>query len=128
MNRRLAAPDHSLNAPLRQDGDGEWQDWLVDEQESQEKLLADREELDKRRALLTQAMKTLNKRERHILKERRLKEDPTTLEDLSQVYEISRERVRQIEVRAFEKLQKAIRNAALEEKLASEQQLADADK
>ena len=128
MNRRLAAPDHSLNAPLRQDGDGEWQDWLVDEQESQEKLLADREELDKRRALLTQAMKTLNKRERHILKERRLKEDPTTLEDLSQVYEISRERVRQIEVRAFEKLQKAIRNAALEEKLASEQQLAEADK
>ena len=127
MNRRLAAPDHSLNAPLRQDGDGEWQDWLVDEQESQEKLLADREELDKRRALLNQAMKTLNKRERHILKERRLKEDPTTLEDLSQVYEISRERVRQIEVRAFEKLQKAIRNAALDEKLASEQQLAEAD-
>ncbi len=127
MNRRLAAPDHSLNAPLRQDGDGEWQDWLVDEQESQEKLLADREELDKRRALLNQAMKTLNKRERHILQERRLKEDPTTLEDLSQVYGISRERVRQIEVRAFEKLQKAIRNAALEEKLASEQQLAEAD-
>jgi RNA polymerase sigma-32 factor len=123
MNRRLAAPDHSLNAPLRQDGDGEWQDWLVDEQESQEKLLADREELDKRRALLKQAMKTLNKRERHILVERRLKEDPTTLEDLSQVYDISRERVRQIEVRAFEKLQKAIRNAALEEKLASEKQL-----
>ncbi|WP_455373788.1 RNA polymerase sigma factor RpoH [Limibacillus halophilus] len=123
MNRRLAAPDHSLNAPLRQDGDGEWQDWLVDEQESQEKMLADREELDKRRALLKQAMKTLNERERHILVERRLKEDPTTLEDLSQVYDISRERVRQIEVRAFEKLQKAIRNAALEEKLASEKQL-----
>jgi RNA polymerase sigma-32 factor len=123
MNRRLAAPDHSLNAPLRQDGDGEWQDWLVDEQESQEKMLADREELDKRRALLKQAMKTLNERERHILVERRLKEDPTTLEDLSQVYGISRERVRQIEVRAFEKIQKAIRNAALEEKLASEKQL-----
>ena len=127
MNRRLAAPDHSLNAPLRQDGDGEWQDWLVDEQESQEKLLADREELDKRRTLLKRAMKTLNERERHILKERRLKEDPTTLEDLSQVYGISRERVRQIEVRAFEKLQKAIRNAALEEKLATEQQLEEAD-
>jgi len=120
MNRRLAAPDHSLNAPLRIDGEGEWQDWLVDETESQEILIAENEELGKRRKLLTAAMKTLNKRERHILEERRLKEEPTTLEDLSQQYGISRERVRQIEVRAFEKLQKAIRNAAIAEKLAGD--------
>ena len=120
MNRRLAAPDHSLNAPLRIDGDGEWQDWLVDESESQEDLLAESEELGKRRTLLVSAMENLNERERHILEERRLKEDPTTLEELSQEYGISRERVRQIEVRAFEKLQKAIRNAAIEERLASD--------
>ena len=117
MNRRLASPDHSLNAPLRVDGDGEWQDWLVDDSESQESVLADREELTKRRRLLVNAMKTLNDRERHILTERRLRDDPTTLEDLSQQYGISRERVRQIEVRAFEKLQKSIRNAAIEERL-----------
>ncbi len=117
MNRRLAAPDHSLNAPVRADGDGEWQDWLEDETANQETLLADSEELQKRRLLLTAAMKTLNDRERHILQERRLKDDPTTLEELSKIYEISRERVRQIEVRAFEKLQKAIRNAAIEERL-----------
>ncbi|MBB3064776.1 MULTISPECIES: RNA polymerase sigma factor RpoH [Limibacillus] len=127
MNRRLAAPDHSLNAPLRQDGDGEWMDWLEDESESQESQLAESEELGKRRALLKHAMATLNERERHILTERRLQDEPTTLEDLSQVYGISRERVRQIEVRAFEKLQKSIRNAAIEERLASEQQLAEAD-
>ncbi|MHA1600184.1 MAG: RNA polymerase sigma factor RpoH [Alphaproteobacteria bacterium] len=119
MNRRLAAPDHSLNAPLRIDGDGEWQDWLVDESETQEKTLADSEELGKRRELLAVAMESLNERERHILEERRLKENPTTLEELSQVYGISRERVRQIEVRAFEKLQKAIRNAAIEKRLAT---------
>ncbi len=120
MNRRLAAPDHSLNAPLRIDGDGEWQDWLVDETESQESRFAEAEELDKRRKLLTVAMDTLNERERHILQERRLKDDPTTLEELSQTYGISRERVRQIEVRAFEKLQKAIRNAAIGERLGVE--------
>ena len=119
MNRRLAAPDHSLNAPLRVDGDGEWQDWLVDETEDQESRLADSEELTKRRALLVDAMEALNDRERHILQERRLKENPTTLEELSQEYGISRERVRQIEVRAFEKLQKAIRNAAIKERLAT---------
>jgi len=119
MNRRLAAPDHSLNAPLRIDGDGEWQDWLVDETESQETMLANSEELAKRRALLVKSMEALNERERHILQERRLKENPTTLEELSQEYGISRERVRQIEVRAFEKLQKAIRNAAIEERLAT---------
>jgi RNA polymerase sigma-32 factor len=119
MNRRLAAPDHSLNAPVRADGDGEWQDWLEDESANQETLLANSEELQKRRLLLTAAMKTLNERERHILQERRLKDDPTTLEELSKIYEISRERVRQIEVRAFEKLQKAIRNAAIEQRLAT---------
>ncbi len=118
MNRRLAAPDHSLNAPLRIDGDGEWQDWLVDETEDQESQLAESEELGKRRALLKAAMANLNERERRILEERRLKDNPTTLEDLSQEYGISRERVRQIEVRAFEKLQRAIRNAAIEERLA----------
>jgi RNA polymerase sigma-32 factor len=117
MNRRLAAPDHSLNAPLRVDGEGEWQDWLVDDRDNQEVVLADREELDKRKALLVTAMKSLNERERHILTERRLREAPTTLEDLSQHYNISRERVRQIEVRAFEKLQKAIQTAAIEQKL-----------
>lgn len=117
MNRRMASPDHSLNAPLRIDGEGEWQDWLEDERDNQEIVLADQEESGKRRALLVQAMKGLNERERDILAERRLRDDPTTLEDLSQKYGISRERVRQIEVRAFEKLQKAIRNAALEQKL-----------
>jgi len=118
MNRRLASPDHSLNAPLRADSEGEWQDWLVDEQETQEITLAEREELGKRRALLKSAMTNLNERERHILTERRLKDEPTTLEDLSQHYGISRERVRQIEVRAFEKLQKNIKNAAIEQRLA----------
>jgi len=117
MNRRLAGADHSLNAPLRIDGDGEWQDWLVDESDTQETTLAESEEMGKRRALLVDAMGTLNERERHILTERRLQDDPTTLEDLSKVYGISRERVRQIEVRAFEKLQKNIRNAAREARL-----------
>ena len=119
MNRRLAGSDHSLNAPLRAESEGEWMDWLVDESESQEVVIAENEELTKRRALLQDAMLTLKERERHILTERRLKDDPTTLEDLSQVYGISRERVRQIEVRAFEKLQKAIRNAAVEQRLAA---------
>jgi len=112
MNRRLTAPDHSLNAPLRVDGEGEWQDWLVDDQPSQETRLADDQELTQRRALLTQAMTSLNDREREILNERRLKDEPSTLEDLSQRFGISRERVRQIEVRAFEKLQKAMTAAA----------------
>jgi len=119
MNRRLASQDHSLNAPLKIDGDGEWQDWLVDETESQEIALADRQELGKRQKLLSQALGTLNERERHILTQRRLREEPTTLEDLSQEYGISRERVRQIEVRAFEKLQKSIRNAALEQRIGT---------
>jgi RNA polymerase sigma-32 factor len=118
MNRRLAAPDHSLNAPVRADSEGEWQDWLVDEGESQETELADREELSGRKALLGGALKGLNDRERHILIERRLKDNPTTLEELSQQYNISRERVRQIEVRAFEKLQKAMRMQVTERRLA----------
>src|SRR5476649_370572 len=95
MNRRLAAPDHSLNAPLRADSEGEWQDWLVDEGESQETKLGDRQELGLRRDLLVKAMSHLNERERDILTHRRLREQPTTLEDLSQKYRISRERVRQ---------------------------------
>ncbi len=117
MNRRLGAPDHSLNAPLRIDGDGEWQDWLVDETESQEIALAEHDESSKRRVLLNDALAQLNERERTILVARRLSEEPQTLEDLSQRYSISRERVRQIEVRAFEKLQKAIREAATDKRL-----------
>jgi RNA polymerase sigma-32 factor len=119
MNRRLAAPDHSLNAPVRMDSEGEWQDWLVDESDTQENVLADHEELSGRKALLANALKTLNERERHILIERRLKDNPTTLEDLSQQYNISRERVRQIEVRAFEKLQKAMKAQVAERRLAA---------
>jgi RNA polymerase sigma-32 factor len=117
MNRRLAAPDHSLNAPVRADSEGEWQDWLVDDSESQETSIGDHEELTGRRALLANALKTLNPRERHILQERRLKEEATTLEDLSRQYNISRERVRQIEVRAFEKLQKAMKAQIAERRL-----------
>jgi RNA polymerase sigma-32 factor len=117
MNRRLGSPDHSLNAPLRQDGDGEWQDWLVDESDNQEIRLAESEELGKRKHLLKDAMGSLNDRERRILTARRLQDEPITLEDLSQEYGISRERVRQIEVRAFEKLQKSIKNAAHQQRL-----------
>src|SRR5215471_14034913 len=119
MNRRLMGPDHSLNAPVRADGDGEGerQDCLVDERDDQETRLGDRQELGIRRDLLNKAMKLLNDRERRILVERRLKDNPTTLEDLSQEFGISRERVRQIEVRAFEKLQRAIKQGALERRL-----------
>ena len=119
MNRRLASPDHSLNAPVRADSEGEWQDWLVDDAETQESELADREDLSNRRMLLGEALKNLNERERHILIERRLKDEPTTLEELSQQYNISRERVRQIEVRAFEKLQKSMKTQIVERRLAS---------
>jgi RNA polymerase sigma-32 factor len=108
MNQRMTASDQSLNAPLRQDGDGEWMDWLVDDRPNQEAIVADLDELGYRRDLLTRAMDNLNDRERHILIERRLAEEPQTLEALSQHYGVSRERVRQIEVRAFEKLQKAV--------------------
>ena len=108
MNRRLEGPDHSLNAMLRSESDTEWQDWLVDDSASQGGVRAEEGELDHRRGRLDAAMHVLSEREKHILTERRLKDEPTTLEDLSSQYGISRERVRQIEVRAFEKLQKAI--------------------
>jgi RNA polymerase sigma-32 factor len=113
MNRRLSGPDHSLNASLREADEGEWLDWLVDEATpDQETLFAEREELVQRRRMLGAAMKQLDERERRILIERRLREDPITLEGLSHQYSISRERVRQIEVRAFEKVQKAMQMAA----------------
>ncbi len=112
MNRRMTSHDHSLNAPLKADMEGEWQDWLVDENPDQETALADDEELDQRRALLVNAMSDLNEREQHILSERRLADPAVTLEDLSRQYGVSRERIRQIEVRAFEKVQAAIRDKA----------------
>ncbi len=118
MNRRLASPDNSLNSPIRADSEGEWQDWLVDDSESQEEELAEREDMTNRRDLLNGALSALNDRERHILIERRLKDEPTTLEELSQQYNISRERVRQIEVRAFEKLQKNMKQQIVERRLA----------
>ena len=118
MNRRLAAPEHSLNAPMRANSDVEWMDWLVDETPDQEEMLGDSEEFAKRRGLLRNAMKGLNDRERYILAKRRLKDEPTTLEELSKEYGISRERVRQIEIRAFQKVQKAIKNTAIEQRLA----------
>ncbi|MEP1031119.1 MAG: RNA polymerase factor sigma-32, partial [Alphaproteobacteria bacterium] len=114
MNRRLAGGDQSLNAPLRQDADGEWQDWLVEDSEDQESRLGDDEELSERRGMLNAALKSLSERERHIIEERRLKDTPATLQDLSAEYGISRERIRQIEVRAFEKLQKSVKNAVIE--------------
>jgi RNA polymerase sigma-32 factor len=113
MNRRLAGPDSSLNSPLRSDSESEWQDWLVDDKaEDQETVVADTEEFTQRMGLLQDAMQGLTDRERHILTERRLKDDPTTLEDLASEYGVSRERVRQIEVRAFEKLQRAMYSLA----------------
>jgi RNA polymerase sigma-32 factor len=108
MNRRLSGPDSSLNAPLRSESESEWQDWLADDTVDQETRLAEREERGDRHELLTNALDTLSERERDIIQERRLKDEPATLEDLSQKYGISRERVRQIEVRAFEKLQAAM--------------------
>lgn len=109
MNRRMAAPDHSLNAPMRADQDSEWQDRLVDDHTNQEDVYAENEELSGRKALLSSAMENLNERERRIFTERRLKDDPSTLEELAHEYGISRERVRQIEVRAFEKVQAAMK-------------------
>jgi RNA polymerase sigma-32 factor len=114
MNRRLAASESSLNAEVGEDGDAQMQDFLVDERPSQETVLADRQELTLRRKLLDKGLAVLTDRERRILIERRLKENPTTLEELGKEYAVSRERVRQIEARAFEKLQKAMRNAAHE--------------
>ena len=118
MNRRLAGGDASLNASLRADGESEWQDWLVDDTTpSQESVIADSQETSIRMELLQEAMAELTDREHHILTERRLKDDPTTLEELAGEYSVSRERVRQIEVRAFEKLQKAMQAAAAERNL-----------
>jgi RNA polymerase sigma-32 factor len=112
MNRRLGG-DASLNAPLRTDAEsGEWQDWLVDETPDQEEQLAESEELAQRKAFLANALSALNERERRIFEARRLAEDPVTLEDLSAEFGVSRERIRQIEVRAFEKVQKAVQSAA----------------
>ncbi len=118
MNRRLRAPDQSLNAPLRADAEVEWQDTLVDESDSQEAGLMQRQELDKRRRLLNDAIGTLNERERHIFTERHLREHPTTLEELSRLYGVSRERIRQIEERALAKIQKAVRKMAPTEQFA----------
>jgi RNA polymerase sigma-32 factor len=120
MNRRLSG-DASLNAPIREDGDsGEWQDWLIDERDSQESTLAASEEMDNRRAALSDALEVLNDRERRIFEARRLADEPVTLEDLAVEFGVSRERVRQIEVRAFEKVQKAVKNrvAAMEAPIA----------
>ncbi len=118
MNRRMSkGGDTSLNAPLREDGEGEWQDWLTDEGPTQDVTVAEKQEADIRHALLGDALKTLNDRERHILTQRRLIDEPQTLEDLSQEYGISRERVRQIEVRAFEKLQKEMMKISQERRL-----------
>jgi RNA polymerase sigma-32 factor len=118
MNRRMAmGGDTSLNVPLREDGEGTWQDWLVDAEPLQDERVADAEETKVRHDLLIEAMGALNDREKHILTERRLSDDPKTLEELSQVYNVSRERIRQIEVRAFEKLQKALMNLAGERRL-----------
>ena len=125
MNRRLAVPDRSLNAPMRIEGEGEWQDWLADESESQETLYGEREELERRRRMLAGAMEALDARERRILQERRLREDPATLEALSREFGVSRERVRQIEVRAFEKLQRAVRDAAVQDRLRTERALGE---
>jgi RNA polymerase sigma-32 factor len=118
MNRRMAmGGDTSLNVPMREDGEGQWQDWLVDSEPLQDQRLAEAEEQDVRHGMLLEAMNALNDREKHILVERRLAEEPKTLEELSQVYGVSRERVRQIEVRAFDKLQKAMMRLAGDKRL-----------
>ena len=111
MNRRLSGKEHSLNAPIGEDGD-EWQDWLVDKEMDQELKFAHKEEMDQRKDLLTDSIKILNDREKEILYARRLNDEPTTLENLSKKYKISRERIRQIENKAFEKVQKHMLNSA----------------
>ena len=111
MNRRLSGKEHSLNAQIGEDGD-EWQDWLVDKEMDQELKFAHKEEMDQRKDLLTDSIKILNDREKEILYARRLNDEPTTLENLSKKYKISRERIRQIENKAFEKVQKHMLNSA----------------
>ena len=115
LNRRMLGPDSSLNVPIRAEADGEWQDWLIDESDNQETLLMDKEERDQRREVLVDALQILNEREQNIICARRLQDNPLTLEELSKRYGISRERVRQIEVRAFEKLQKKMPTAIKED-------------
>ncbi|SEM43867.1 RNA polymerase, sigma 32 subunit, RpoH [Sphingomonas gellani] len=118
MNRRMAmGGDTSLNVSMNEDGEGQWQDWLADEGPLQDQVVAETQEADVRHGMLVSAMDDLNDREKHILTERRLTDDPKTLEELSQVYGVSRERVRQIEVRAFEKLQKAMMRLAGEKRM-----------
>lgn len=119
MNGRLASHDQSLNAPLREEGEGEWQDWLVDDRIDQEQEYAHREEYAERRDMLGSAMSSLNDRERRILVERRISEDPKTLQDLSEDFGISRERVRQIEARALEKVEKSIKSTLSSRRLAA---------
>ena len=117
MNGRMSGSDASLNIPMGTDGDMEWQDWLADDEPGQAETFANRQELDSRMELLTRAMEDLSDRERHILTERRLIDEPKTLEELSDQYGVSRERIRQIEVRAFEKLQKTMKRLAKEQGL-----------
>ena len=112
MNRRMLGKEKSLNDPIKDEGGGEWQDWIVDDKIDQELKLSHKQEFDQRKKLMDESMSILNPREKEILTARRLSEDITTLEDLSKKYNLSRERIRQIETRAFEKLQKAILNAA----------------
>ena len=111
MNRRLSGKEQSLNAPIGEDGD-EWQDWVIDNEMDQELKFAQNEEIEQRKDLLKDSMKILNEREKEILYSRRIVDDPITLEDLSKKFNISRERIRQIENKAFEKLQKHMLNAA----------------
>ena len=117
MNGRMSGSDASLNVPMGTDGDMEWQDWLADDEPGQAETFANRQELDSRMELLTRSMEDLSERERHILTERRLIDEPKTLEELSDQYSVSRERIRQIEVRAFEKLQKTMKRLAREQGL-----------
>ena len=112
MNRRMLGKEKSLNDPIKDDGGGEWQDWIVDDKVDQELTLSHRQEFDQRKKLMNDSMNILNAREKEILTARRLSEETTTLEDLSKKYKLSRERIRQIETKAFEKLQKAMINAA----------------
>lgn len=114
MSKRLTAPDQSLNAPLKEEGAEEWQDWLADEDSNHEAKIIDKNEQDKRNVILKKAMQSLNERERYIIQERRLKEPPATLEALSATLDISRERIRQLEIRAFEKLQKSVRMGVIQ--------------
>ena len=112
MNRRMMGQEKSLNDPIKSDEKGEWQDWVVDENLDQELYISQKQELDEKKSLLKDAIKILNEREREIIQDRKLSEDPKTLDELSKKYKISRERIRQIETKAFEKLQKAMLNTS----------------